>query len=293
MPMVDHETPMRADNALPEVDRFHGNVNTPFSTEFVSMPGGRELNEDHCDFATEKGVFCWVVADGLGGHIAGETASRLAVEEVLRSFHMEPTLCGAALRDHVVAAQTRLRRAQERDNQLRGMGTTIVILASDGVHAQWAHVGDSRLYWIHDGQIRGWTKDHSVPQALADGGEIAEGDIRFHVDRNRLLQAIGGSETPSPAILEQPLDIEPGDKFLLCTDGFWEYVREMEMEADLAKSVTPQGWLELLEGRLLSRAPTDHDNYTAMCAWRSEPVSAKPDQGEDDPGASPSEHGRS
>lgn len=283
MSMIDHDESIRAKKAPLEIDRFHGNVNTPFSTEFVSSRGGRELNEDHCDFATEKGVFCWAVADGLGGHIAGETASRLAVQEVLRSFHMEPTLSSAALGDHVEAAQTCLRRIQERDGQLRGMGTTIVILASDGVRAQWAHVGDSRLYRIRDDQVLEWTRDHSVPQALADSGEISEQDIRFHADRNRLLRAIGGSENPQPTILAEPLAIQPGDKFLLCTDGFWEYVREMEMEVDLAKSTTARSWLELLEARLLSRAPTSHDNYTAMCAWRSPPVSAEPEECEDEP----------
>lgn len=134
------------------------------------------------------------------------------------------------------------------------------------------------------GQVIGRTIDHSVPQALADCGEISERQIRYHKDRNQLLRAIGGSEAVRPTVLEEPLGIEPGDKLLLCTDGFWEYVLELEMEVDLVKSENPKMWLEFLVSRLLARAPADHDNFTAMCAWRSEPISVKLEVGEGDLG---------
>jgi PPM family protein phosphatase len=230
-----------------------------FETASVSRTGGRDYNEDAC---AHRG-HCWVLADGLGGHGGGEVASAIAVETVLR-VQADTTPTAAGLAQAVRAANDALRKRQQAEQRLTGMRTTLVILASDGAMALWAHVGDSRLYHFRGGELASQTEDHSVPQALAKAGEISPAEIRHHEDRNRLLRTLGADEEPRPTVLPGPVPLARSDAFLLCTDGFWEYVTEQEMEVDLHKAATPEEWLDFMVGRLMARAEPDNDNYTAM-----------------------------
>ncbi|HYL97977.1 MAG TPA: serine/threonine-protein phosphatase, partial [Blastocatellia bacterium] len=126
------------------------------------------------------------------------------------------------------------------------------------------HAGDSRLYYFQSGRIRYQTKDHSVPQTMVDAGEMSAAQIRGHADRNRLLRSLGmdGEFKPTISCEKQPLHSE--DAFLICVDGFWEFVYETEMEADLARADTPGNWLSVMESRIVKRAEDGHDNYTAI-----------------------------
>lgn len=143
------------------------------------------------------------------------------------------------------------------------MRSTATVLLLDDTKAWWAHVGDTRLFHFANGRIVHRTKDHSVPQAMVDAGDIGYDDIRHHEDRNRLTRTLGNGGKARGTILEHPVEIRAGDAFLLCTDGFWEFVTEAEMEATLSKADTPENWLAQMERFLLRKAPADHDNYTA------------------------------
>ena len=210
------------------------------ATASVSRPGGRAVNEDACG----HGDGCWVVADGLGGHGGGEVAAGIAVDTVLAAAAQQPLIDEGALTQALLAADAAIQARQETDPRLERMRTTAVVLASDARVALWAHLGDSRLYHLRDGRIRFQTLDHSVPQALVRAGEISAAEVRYHEDRNRLLRSLGNDKPPRPTLAEEPLTLMPGDAFLLCTDGFWEYVTEPEMEVTLAKSASPEQWLE-------------------------------------------------
>jgi serine/threonine protein phosphatase PrpC len=245
-----------------------------FMTESVSRVGGRELNEDSYGFLEMNHAACWVVADGLGGHRGGETASRIAVDAALASFRAAPEFTSAALQRHLDAAQQAVLKAQKDQPTLSTMRTTIVILLTDSKSALWAHVGDSRLYCLDNGRIVFCTKDHSVVQAMVNAGELPASKIRHHEDRNRLLRCLGNSESEfRPTILPEARTLNLGMAFLLCTDGFWENVTEPEMEVDFAKAEGTRDWLALMEGRLLERATDSSDNYTAI-AVRYDPDSA-------------------
>jgi serine/threonine protein phosphatase PrpC len=239
------------------------------STAALSRPGGRPVNEDAEGRATHGGDHsCCVVADGLGGHGGGDVASATAVAAVLDSFRARPFLTALDIKRHIQAADEALRQRKAAEPALAGMHTTIVVLLSDGAQALWAHVGDSRLNLFRDGRFVLRTRDHSVPQVMADAGDIAEQAIRRHEDRSRLLRSLGDAEPARVEVAPEPCPLEPGDAVLLCTDGFWEYVLETEMEADLAKARSPGEWLELMTvDRLLRRAPQDHDNYTALAVF--------------------------
>ena len=146
------------------------------------------------------------------------------------------------------------------------MKTTLVFLAIEKGQARWMHVGDSRLYHFHAGTIANQTMDHSVSQMAVLMGEITPHQIRFHEDRNRVLRALGG-ESAKPDLSSAISREEGKEAFLLCTDGFWEYVYESEMEQTLGQSKDPQQWLDKMLTILHSRTPADNDNFTAAVVF--------------------------
>lgn len=238
-----------------------------FLTHTISHGGGRELNQDAIEFTVTEKFACWVLADGLGGHGGGEKASRLAAEAVMQAVQSHAECSASALMTYIEFARNAVAKKQEETAMLSGMRTTIVALVSDLQQALWGHVGDSRLYLFRNGQLAKQTLDHSVPQAMVEAKQIEADKIRFHEDRNRLLRSLGGREEVRATIEENPHPIRPGDTFLLCSDGFWEYVTETAMEVDLAKSAMPAEWLRFMELRIRAAAPADHDNYSAIAIF--------------------------
>jgi serine/threonine protein phosphatase PrpC len=235
-----------------------------FACHGVSQPGGRSNNEDFMLWDERDGVLCAVVADGLGGHAGGAEAAKIACEAAIASFLANPAVTPEAVQDHIRAADNRIREEQRIRPALASMRSTLVMLVASATQAIWGHVGDSRLYQLSSGRIVSQTKDHSMPQHLVDLGEIDPAVIRHHEDRPRLLRALGEEEAVRFAILTEPAILKSGDAFLLCSDGFWENVLEIEMELDFAKSHSPLEWFSFMEGRLRERADAGHDNYTAV-----------------------------
>lgn len=235
-----------------------------FQTRQLTNKGGRRNNQDYAGYAEESGFTCWAVADGLGGHAGGETASRLAVEKVLAEFKAHPGMDEEHMSRWLSAAQNAVLAGQAEDPSIASMRTTLVVLVADSHRARWAHIGDSRLYMFRAGRIIYQTRDHSVSQALADSGQIEAAEIRHHEDRSRLLRTLGNDGDFRPVILAEPLDLKNGDAFLLCSDGFWEYILEEEMESGLLAASGPGEWLQDLEALLQQRVDNANDNYTAV-----------------------------
>ena len=233
-------------------------------TATLSKKGGRRNNQDSfgCEYSRQNG--CWVVADGLGGHAGGETASRMAVDAVLSVFRQATSLSPVAIDTGFFQAHQAVQQKATEDFALSGMRTTLTVLMCDGQKAVWGHVGDSRLYWFRNGKILYQTKDHSVPQMLVDAGKLDPLKLRGHEDQNRLTRALGQTGSLKTSVLSEPIDLQPGDAALLCSDGIWTYVLELELEADWEKAASAAEYLALLERRVLERAESEHDNYTAI-----------------------------
>ncbi len=238
----------------------------PYDTAVLNRQGGRESNQDRADFYLHGDSGCWVVADGLGGHQGGETAARITVEKVLETFRGRPEMASETILAGFKAAQRQIVRLQEEEVRLYGMRTTCVVLLADAGQALWGHLGDSRLYRFQKGRLVFQSRDHSVTQALTDAGEIRPEDMRHDENRNRLTRVLGKEDLAQPTI-EQARGLAADEAFLLCTDGFWEYVEEAEMEIDLAKAGTPDDWLRFMETRLRARAKGEFDNYTAVAVF--------------------------
>lgn len=225
--------------------------------------GGRPGNEDTVRQATrEPDGLCLVVADGLGGHGGGALASAAAADAICGGW--DGSADPEGLKALVQRAHLAVRAIQ---TPACAMKSTVAVLELSGNRAAWAHVGDSRLYLFHNGNLAFQTRDHSASQIAVLMGDITVDQIRFHEDRNRVLRALGQAD--DPLIVEAAeLELPPGrHAFLLCSDGFWEYVLEPEMAADLACAADPPDWLARMRARLSRRVPADNDNNTAAAVW--------------------------
>ena len=233
----------------------------------ISHRGGRKVNEDASGNLIHTAGACFAVADGLGGHGGGDVASKIAVETIVGAYRNHPEFSSVRVGTLLELAQQAILMRQQEDCRLSRMRSTAVVLLLEDAKAWWAHVGDTRLYHFADGHIVHQTKDHSVPQAMLDAGDIAYADIRHHEDRNRLTRSLGSEGKARNTALKQSAAIHEGDAFLLCTDGFWEFVTEADMEATFARSDAPENWLAQMENILLHQVPSDHDNYTATAIF--------------------------
>lgn len=233
-------------------------------TAVISKAGGRSINEDYFTYTQQDGRSCWAVADGLGGHEGGEIASKVVTGAVIERFQAFQVVSMEVLKECMLYAQSTLLKEQKAG--YASMRTTGVVMMTDHVNTVWGYAGDSRFYYIKEKKIAFRTKDHSVPQVLVNIGEISAEQIRFHEDRNKLLKVFGNQKEfkPSLGALDGPL--HPGDAFLLCTDGFWEYITEEEMLSALYGSQSPEEWLQKMECILLKQQAghEEPDNYTAV-----------------------------
>lgn len=238
-----------------------------FETYAYTNQGGRKNNEDYCKF--EDGI--WVLADGLGGHDCGEVASEAASAWTVNFWQSKGKPMGDnELIDLIMDVNSEVVSLR-KDSAENSMRTTLVFAVTDGKELRYANVGDSRFYLFRDNAIIRQSEDHSVSAAMAKIGEIRYEDIRFNEDRNKLLKVIGNDETIKIKSLDPPIELMPGDAFLLCSDGFWEYVFEQEMEIDLSKSETPAEWISYMTKRILLRTEkVNNDNFTAVCVMVGE-----------------------
>ncbi|GAC1421022.1 MAG: protein phosphatase 2C domain-containing protein [Burkholderiaceae bacterium] len=238
----------------------------------LSKPGGRAVNEDaYGVWSTPTACLC-VVSDGAGGHLGGEVASKLAVKRVLDFFSQTQDFGETAIAQALKHANAAIVEEQARSANMPDMRATVLVLMIDTVQAmaQWGHIGDTRLYCFRRQHIISQTRDHSVVQSMVDAGYLEPQDLRAAPRRNILLAALGDPDNFEPAIEPGHFPVLDGDIFLLCTDGFWEYLEEEEMEHTLARSASPEAWLQQLETLLLARESVDRDNYSAVVLACSE-----------------------
>ena len=233
----------------------------------LSEIGGRSRNEDACGYWASERSGCWIVSDGAGGHGSGDVASRLIVTNVLRRFQSAPRVAPDAVVALLRAAHEAVVQEKRSGSTRDDMHATAVILLLDVIEgdAVWAHVGDTRLYWFRLGRILHRTRDHSLVQQMMDAG-LAGGDAtREHPKRSILTAAMGAVGELPVAWTESAQRVQPGDRFLICSDGWWEHVLDAEMEALLQVSATPEDWLARMAELIRARAPSGNDNYTAVC----------------------------
>jgi serine/threonine protein phosphatase PrpC len=188
----------------------------------------RRVNEDRYAMAPDLGLF--LVADGMGGHRAGQVASQLAAETAIRATQTlegAPVSPSEKLRQVLACSNREIFAAAQAQPELGGMGTTLVALLADGDRVALAHVGDSRAYLVRQGRIRCLTDDHSLVGELLRRREISEAAAREHPHRHVLTRALG----VRPAVEGDLMEMTPqdGDVFVLCSDGLTNHVQDEEI----------------------------------------------------------------
>ena len=198
----------------------------------------RATNQDN--FYIDKSAKWAVVADGMGGHNGGETASAMTVEEIKKSMQQ-----GVGLKESIENANALVYRESIENFTLMGMGTTAVVCEIVGATANIAHVGDSRAYIYSKGELKQVTKDHSIVQQLIDCGTITEEQAMYHPQRNLITRAVG---TEKNILVDYTsVDIAEGDYILICSDGLSSYVEEEKIVDILANSKTSEVVSKLIE----------------------------------------------
>lgn len=188
------------------------------------------MNQDFV-FTSEKAIGklpnLFIVADGMGGHNAGDFASRYAVDvmvkEIMQCQRTEPA---AIFRQAVTRANRELMRRASEDMSLRGMGTTVVMASVDKARLWVANVGDSRLYVVGD-VLRQVTRDHSLVEEMVQRGDLDREAARTHPDKNIITRAVGAFEDVEIDVFEEELSL--GESILMCTDGLSNMLSDEEI----------------------------------------------------------------
>lgn len=236
--------------------------------DILSSPGEREYNEDYTGVQNRGNAYCFVLADGLGGHGGGDEASRLVCKCILNDFAMHGIVSETYLRRCFEMSQRMLLDEQERLGRRMEMKTTLTVLMADAERIQWGHIGDSRIYYFQDKKLVKRTLDHSVPQMLVSAGRLKEKNIRGHADRNRLLRVMGVEWDEPQYEIAEPMRRMGGEAFLLCSDGFWEWIVERQMQHALKKAGTPGEWLQGMEAVVRKHGSGKHmDNYSGVAVF--------------------------
>lgn len=225
----------------------------------------REVNEDNVQYIhpadparrAEKGSLV-VVADGMGGHVAGEIASRMAVDIIPRVYYESTNTPHVALEQAFHEANRAIHAAAQTDDH-KGMGTTGTALVLRDSEALYAHVGDSRLYLVRDGSIFLMSEDHSLVMEMVRQGMISTEEARYHDDKNVILRALGTKPEVAVTLWAEALRVGVGDVFLLCSDGLYDLVEDDEMLVIIASALPNEACAQLIA---LAKERGGHDNIT-------------------------------
>jgi len=206
----------------------------------------RQANEDSCDtFAREDGTRLLVVADGMGGHRGGATASSTTITAIAEIFDAEASARPSDMLGRAIeAANARVFEMAQQDPELEGMGTTVVAfhLNTRG-RGTVAHVGDSRAYRYRNGRLEPLTTDHSVVAEMQRRGLLSADEAAVHPRRNEILRSVG--VLPDVEVEVADVDVQPGDRFVLCSDGLSGVVTDDQIAA-VIQAESPEGAVDTL-----------------------------------------------
>lgn len=220
--------------------------------------GRRTSNEDALLIDVEHGLFA--VADGMGGHAAGEVASRLALETLQKALTgSSGRATEESVRDAILKASQAVLEAAATDRGKSGMGTTLTMLLVNGDVGIVGHVGDSRLYRVRWGQVEKLTQDHTLVAELIKKGAVDEAQAGKGPWAHILTRVVGGKDALE--VETATLDLVSGDRFLLCSDGFSDSLTDPQWLAALERRTPDESAAELV-GRAVQL--DGHDNATAV-----------------------------
>ncbi len=242
-----------------------------FSVYQQTHIGGRKVNQDRMGYSFTRDALLLVLADGMGGHLAGEIAATITLQTLSMMFRMQarPYVKKPErfLEDALNQAHWDILAYAEKHKMPETPRTTVVACLVQHNCAVWAHCGDSRLYWVRRNQVLARTRDHSHLEYLIERGRATEAERNTHPDRNKLYNCVGAGQAPKIDISSQ-VSLEPGDTLLLCSDGLWSMLPETEIVHRLATSTIVQAVPDLV-AMAAAIGGARADNTTALAiTWQ-------------------------
>jgi serine/threonine protein phosphatase PrpC len=251
-----------------------------FSVYQDSLIGGRRSNQDRMGYRYTRDALLLVLADGMGGHMRGDMAATIALQVMASQFALQakPYLKNPAqfLREGFLAVHHEIHRYRALQNLPETPRTTLVACLIQHGQAIWAHCGDSRLYWVRNGDIVARTRDHSHLEHLIAEGKVDLAESDNWRDRHTLFSCLGAPALPEIAIAEA-VSLKPDDMLLLCSDGLWSVLPDTQLIDGLL-----HGTLEQAVSALLRNATTlageASDNCTALALrWIGDDIASESD----------------
>lgn len=233
-----------------------------FSVFQLSRKGGRDKNEDRMGYCYTHGSGIFLLADGMGGHPEGEVAADLALQAMSAMYQKEakPEIedVGAFLAAALLAAHRRiLKYAAEKSMDDTPRTTLVAVILQDGC-ASWIHCGDSRLYLVRDGELLARTRDHSYSEQRQ-----TPGTARAHLVNRNILYTCLGSPTKPVFDMAGPIQLQQGDRIMLCSDGLWGNLNDADIAFHLSQKTVAQAVPNLVE-KALQKGGDSSDNVTVI-----------------------------
>ena len=233
-----------------------------FITEFLSEAGTKVENNDYFGYVLLDNYAIWAVADGFDEEEGAKVAARIAVESAIEYFMLRPRFNYDVIKEMMNYANLKIKEKQEETQKYSLMHTSLLIIISNYNSILYGNIGNTRFYHIRGGYIISQSRDDTIAQLLVDEEALNISDMRFHRQRNDLLQAIGDFGKIKPNIIKKPVELMEKDVFCLTTVGFWENIDEHDMENDLSRFEDKKQWLNSLEKRILASLRDNIENYT-------------------------------
>jgi protein phosphatase len=220
-----------------------------FSVYQESNIGGRKSNQDRMGYCFTRDTLLLLLADGMGGHIQGEQAATIAMQTIGALFQQNANPYVKKperfLEDSFFAAHREIHRYRAINNLPETPRTTIVACLIQHGNAIWAHCGDSRVYWMRNGQILARTRDHSRIETLIAQGKVDPSERDTHPDRNKLFNCLGAPNMPIVEISRRA-NLQGGDVVLLCSDGLWSTLPDHVLAQHLHNSTIVRAVPEMI-----------------------------------------------
>jgi serine/threonine protein phosphatase PrpC len=242
-----------------------------------SLIGGRKVNQDRLAYSYSKDVLLMVIADGMGGHARGEIAAEIAVNTLNNRFQAEARTMLRRPKEFLETAIHAAHRAivafADKHDMLECPRTTIVAVVLQNGKAQWAHVGDSRLYLFRKGRLASATQDHSRVQQMIDAGILTPEQAAVHPDRNKIYNCLGGVLPPTVTVSEE-WSLDVGDSIWISTDGFWGQLKPEFIAAKLEREDVLSLVPKLME-EAERKAGAESDNLSVVAlTWEKQEADA-------------------
>ena len=233
-----------------------------FTTKFVSEPGTKPKNNDYFGYVQLDNYAVWAIADGYDEEDGAAIASKLAVESAIEYFMLRPRFNPEVIKEMMEYANLKVKEKQEETERYSLMHTSLLIVISNYNSILYGNVGNTRFYHLRGGYVMYQSSDDSIAQLLVEEGALNTRDMKYHRQRNDLLQAIGDFGKIKPNVIKHPVQLQEKDVLCLTTMGFWENIDEREMEVELSRYDDKSKWLRSLERKIIATLRDEVENYT-------------------------------